>query len=78
MGKVLEALLDTAMSDSADPKDRDVAQKLEEAVKDIQKGIDEGFNKQLKDLLPAFSLFGYPGLIDPGLLTETTLDVQRL
>lgn len=78
LGKVLEALLDTAMSDSADPKDRDVAQKLEEAVKDIQKGIDEGFNKQLKDLLPAFSLFGYPGLIDPGLLTETTLDVQRL
>ena len=32
----------------------------------------------LINLFPAFSLFGYPGLADPGLLTETTLDVQRL
>lgn len=78
LGKVLEALLNTAMSDTADPKDRDVAQQLEDAVKGVQKGIDDGFNKQLKDLLPAFSLFGYPGLSDPGLLTETTLDVKRL
>lgn len=78
LGKVLEALLNTAMSDSADPKDRSLALKLEEAVKSVQTGIDSGFNKQLKDLFPAFSLFGYPGLSDPGLLTETTLDVQRL
>lgn len=78
LSKVLETLLNTAMSDSADPKDRDIAQKLEDSVKDIQKGIDDGFNKQLVDLFPTFSLFGYPGLSDPRLLTETTLDVQRL
>ena len=78
LGKILEDLLNTAMSDSADAKDRDIAQKLEDAVEDIQEGIDDGFNKQLQDLLPAFSLFGYPGLSDPRLLTETTLDVQRL
>jgi energy-coupling factor transporter ATP-binding protein EcfA2 len=78
LGKILEALLDTAMSDSAAPKDHEIAQKLEAAVKDIQDGIEEGFNDQLINLLPAFSLFGYPGLADPGLLTETTLNVQRL
>ncbi len=78
LGKVLETLLETAMSDSASSTDRDVAKRLEDSVKGIQKGIDDGFNKQLEDLLPAFELFGYPGLSDPHLLTETTLDVQRL
>lgn len=78
LGKILEALLNTAMSETADPKDRDIAQKLELAVEDIQKGIDDGFNKQLKELLPSFSIFGYPGLIDPCILTETVLDVERL
>ena len=78
LGKVLEALLETAMSDSATPEERDVANKLETSVEGMQKSIDTGFNKQLTELLPAFSLFGYPGLSDPRLLTETTLDVQRL
>ncbi|MBU0723328.1 ATP-dependent endonuclease [Patescibacteria group bacterium] len=78
LGKILESLFKTAMSDSADPKDRDIAQKIGEAVKDIQGDIDDSFNKQLVGLLPAFSLFGYPGLSDPRLLTETTLDVERL
>lgn len=78
LGKVLEALFTAAMSESADPEDHNVAQRLERAVEEIQTDIDEGFNAQLLDLLPAFSLFGYPGLSDPGLGTETTLDVKRL
>jgi putative ATP-dependent endonuclease of the OLD family len=78
LGKVLEALLSSAMTESADAKDRDVAQKLEKALEGIQEGIDTGFNQQLQELLPAFSMFGYPGLSDPRLRTETTLDVQRL
>lgn len=78
LGKVLESLLTSAATDSADEKDRDVAAKLEAAVKDIQDSIDGGFNQKLQDLIPAFTLFGYPGLSDPRLITETTLDVQRL
>jgi len=78
LGKVLEALLKNAMSDSADEKDRKVAEDLETAVEEIQTGIDTGFNQQLQALLPAFSLFGYPGFADPALRTETTLDVERL
>ena len=78
LGKVLEALLKNAMSDSADAKDRKVAKDLEAAVEGIQTGIDSGFNQQLQALLPAFSLFGYPGFADPALRTETTLDVERL
>ena len=78
LGKILEALLNSAMTGSADPKDAGIAQDLEKAVADIQENIDGGFNKQLEGLLPAFSLFGYPGLKDPQLRTETALDVKRL
>lgn len=78
LGKILEELLSNASADSADANDRDIARKLEAAVKNIQKDIDDGFNTELVGLIPAFSLFGYPGFSDPGLMTETTLDVKRL
>ncbi len=78
LGKILEALFRTASGETADPKDREIVQKLENAVQGIQTEIDEGFTTQLKDLLPAFEIFGYPGLNDPRLSTETTLDVHRL
>jgi predicted ATP-dependent endonuclease of OLD family len=78
LGKILEGLLSNAAADSADANDRDIARKLEAAVKSIQQDIDAGFNTELVGLIPAFSLFGYPGFSDPGLLTETTLDVKRL
>ena len=78
LGKVLESLLSAATSDAADDSDRIIVQNLETAIQDIQSEIDGGFNQQLQGILPAFSIFGYPGLNDPGLLTETNLDVQRL
>jgi putative ATP-dependent endonuclease of the OLD family len=75
---ILEDLFKTAMSEAADPKDRDIAKGLEGAVQGIQENIDENFNNQLENLLPALSLFGYPGLNDPGLRTETIFNVQSL
>ncbi len=78
LGKVLEELFKSAKADSADEKDRGVANQLETAVQGIQTSIDTGFNVQLQELLPAFTLFGYPGFADPSLRTETTLDVERL
>ena len=78
LGSILERLLVSALSDLADPKDQETALGLQKAVDEMQEGLDSGFNKQLKELFPAFSLFGYPGLSDPHLLTQTTLDIQRL
>jgi predicted ATP-dependent endonuclease of OLD family len=78
LSQVLETLCKTAMSDTATPQDRDIAASLENAVHTVQTSIDEDFSGQLQALLPALSLFGYPGLGDPGLLTETALDVRRL
>jgi len=78
LGKVLEGLLKSAQSETADEKDRAVAKELEKAVESMQTSLDGSFNQQLQALLPAFSLFGYPGFADPALRTETTLDVERL
>jgi len=78
LGKVLEDLLGTAMSASATAADQVIATNLKSAVQQMQTNMDEGFNQQLNQLLPAFTLFGYPGLADPELRTETVLDVQKL
>lgn len=78
LGKVFEGLFRAASSDSAQGPDHKTALELEDAIRDIQEDINRGFNRQIEELLPAFSLFGYPGLSDPALHTETTLDVERL
>ncbi|RJP58257.1 MAG: ATP-dependent endonuclease [Candidatus Auribacter fodinae] len=78
LGKIFESLLTSAMSDFADEKDHKIVQNLENAIENMRLNINDGFNKQLDDLLPTFELFGYPGLTDPKLKTETKLDVERL
>jgi len=78
LGKVVESLFKTARSELADEKDHKVAETLDSAVEEMRIRLDSDFNKNLKELLPALSLFGYPGLTDPELRTETTLDVERL
>ncbi|WP_459040815.1 ATP-dependent nuclease [Stenotrophomonas sp. PSU-St83] len=78
IGKVLENLFSTAKSNTDDANSHAIAQELEIAVKSIQDKIGDDFNEKLDQLLPALSLFGYPGLNAPKLLTETTLDVAKL
>lgn len=78
LGKIIGVLFSTAMSISASSNDRSIAQKLDDSIQQIQSDINISFTEQLKQLIPAFSLFGYPGLPDPRLRTETQLDVQGL
>ena len=78
IGRVLENLFSTAKSNDEDQTGHTIAEELESAVRDIQEKIGVSFNDQLDKLLPALALFGYPGLTDPQLKTETTLDVSRL
>ena len=61
-----------------DSDDKVRAKTLKTAVEKVQTQIDDDFNKQLRALAPTFALFGYPGLSDPKLRTETQLDVQQL
>lgn len=78
LGKVFERLFSSASAAGAGPDDQARAQNLKTAVEDVQTRIDTDFNDQLGALAPTFALFGYPGLSDPQLRTETQLDVQQL
>ncbi len=78
LGKIFEKLFVAAASGTANTDDQTTATTLKSAVNEIQKQMDEDFNTQLKNLIPTFDLFGYPGLSDPQLCTETVLKVEQL
>jgi putative ATP-dependent endonuclease of OLD family len=78
LGKLLETLFETASTATAAPKDQEIAAQLKLAVEEVEKKIHDGFNEKLMALLPTFDKFGYPGLNDPHLRTETALDVASL
>lgn len=78
LGKVVEVLFQSALNDPVDPEKRTIAEQLKVAVEDIQSALHTDFNAKLTSLLPTFDLFGYPGLADPGLITETSFDVEKL
>ena len=78
LGRILGVLFRTAKEESATDNDKITAQKLETAVEAVQGEIDKSFSEQLKELLPTIQSFGYPGLPDPKLRTETTLGVEKL
>ena len=78
LARILENLFDTASLESSDPKDHQTAESLELAVKEVESKLGEEFSTNLRNLLPAFKIFGYPGLADPRLTPETTLEVKRL
>ncbi|MDO6732455.1 ATP-dependent endonuclease [Marinovum sp. 2_MG-2023] len=78
LGKIIEVLFQSALTDPIDPEKRTTAEQLNDAVEQIQSDLHTGFNTKLTSLLPTFDLFGYPGLSDPGLVTETSFDVEKL
>ena len=78
LGKVFEKLFTAAASKTANTGDQTIATTLKTAVNEVQNQIDADFNEQLQNLVPTFDLFGYPGLTDPRLRTETILKVEQL
>lgn len=78
LGKVFERLFASASLPGAGADEHAQAEALKAAVEGVQAEIDMSFNSQLGNLAPTFELFGYPGLSDPQLRTETLLDVKQL
>jgi len=78
LGKVFEKLFIAARLETANTSDQATAAALTSAADKVQEQINEGFNEQLENLAPTFDLFGYPGLTDPKLRTETILKVEQL
>lgn len=78
LGRVIQGLFKAADGETATESDRVTTGLLKEAVAGVQAGIDSNVNERLVEIVPALREFGYPGLRDPGIRTETVLDVQRL
>lgn len=78
IGKLLSALYKTAKSPSAAVSDRELADRLKLSVEEIERGVQEGFDQLLDQLLPAMDIIGFPGANDAKLLPETTLKVEAL
>lgn len=78
LAKTLEGLFTTALSPNASDKDKQIADDLKLAVEGIQSKIDTDFSGRLKELIPTFETFGYPGLQGPEIQTETILDITKL
>lgn len=77
LGKVLLALFSSIQKDEVLPSDQQAREDIAETIESIQGMIDASYNGQVSGLLPALSLFGYPGLSDPGIHTETTIDSSK-
>lgn len=78
LGRVIQGLFKAADTETAIESDRLTTSLLKEAVAGVQAGIDQNVNERFVEIVPALKEFGYPGLRDPGIRTETVLDVQRL
>jgi predicted ATP-dependent endonuclease of OLD family len=78
LGNIFLNIFDTAKSDFANSAEKEIATRLEIAIKEIESQIDKKLKDDLRKLVPQLSKFGYPGLSDPGLLTETTLAIANL
>lgn len=78
LAKTVELLFATASSSSPQSADKQIADGLQVAIQEIQTQIDSSFGGQLQSLIPAMKSFGYPGLGNQELHTETLLDVRKL
>lgn len=78
LGKVLAKLFKTANATSAPSDMKEKSEELQIVIKEIQQKVDTDFNEKLDKLLPALQIFGYPGLADPNLSTETTIDISNI
>jgi putative ATP-dependent endonuclease of OLD family len=75
LGKVLGKLFRTANNTDAPADLREKSEALEVVINELQVKVDTDLSEKLDALLPAFQIFGYPGLADPNLSTETTLNI---
>lgn len=78
MGKVLGKLFKTANNSAAPIDLKEKSEALSEVINQIQEKVDTEFSARLDALLPALKIFGYPGLADPKLSTETTLNIGNI
>lgn len=78
LGKSLGKIFNSSNSLGAPDEFKAKSEEVNKVVEELQTKVDTDFKKKVKDLLPALSIFGYPGLQDPNLSAATELNVKSL
>ncbi|WP_301124122.1 ATP-dependent nuclease [Mycolicibacterium fortuitum] len=78
IGKIFQTLFAAATQAGDDTAQRATADKLAQAVSGIERELGRNVSAMMKGIVPALEQFGYPGLNNPELEAETTLDIERL
>lgn len=78
LGKVLASIFKTASTETASDEMKVKSRAVEVEVEKLQSVLDGEFKTKVNDLLPALSLFGYPGLSDPKITTKTSFEAKTI
>lgn len=78
IGSIFQNLFDAASKANDGSAQKATADALTEAVADIEQDLGIKVSEMVTGIIPALQSFGYPGLTDPGLKAETTLDIERV
>lgn len=78
IGRVFQDLFDAASRANDGSAQKNVADELTAAISGIERDLGSKVSKMVRSIIPALKSFGYPGLNDPGLRAETTLDIERV
>jgi len=78
LGKILSNIFKSASSQFAQEDMRVKTQAIEDSVKKLQNEIDIDLKGKINELLPMLELFGYPGLFDPKISAEPTIDIKTI
>ncbi|WP_198144860.1 ATP-dependent nuclease [Pseudorhodobacter aquimaris] len=78
IGKLLSQLFRTANSLTAAPEDQMIVSQMKDSVARVESAMQGSFDTQLRGLLPALSLFGFPSLNDTELRPHTTIDIESV
>ena len=78
IGSIFQNLFDAASKANDGSAQKATADALTEAVTGIEQDLGAKVNEMVEGIIPALQSFGYPGLTDPGLKAETTLDIERV
>ncbi len=78
LGKSLGKIFNSSLSDGAPDEFKAKSDEIKDVVEELQKKVDTDFQEKVNALLPALTIFGYPGLQDPNLSASTELNVKSL
>lgn len=78
LGKILSKLFKSASNEAAPDDMKKKSEAVKEVIDAMQNTVDTDFSNRLNSLLPALKIFGYPGLSDSTLSTETTLNIDTI